>query len=182
MKNEGLIRLVPRWFAALIAASMLIVGYGMTQLEPAEAPVETLTQDLYDTIWIDKYPQMPEDSWNAYMYTTDNIGLSIEAHSAYKVTLEVFEFKVSGKNNLRFHFPHDGRRGDTKFKIEKLKKPTRHFDTQLTLESDPQANGEKKIYYTGPEFRSATQLPETVRQALGTSEFIKRLPSCDWDS
>ena len=75
------------------------------------------------------------------------------AASAYKRTLEIFELKLDG-STMSFHFPHDGRRSTCTFTIEKLKKPTRQFDTQLTLSADPQKGGKSSVYFTGPELRS----------------------------
>ncbi len=164
MQKKSFSSLIPRWFAALLVASFLTVGYGVSQLQSAE--VTPANKDLYDTIWIDKYPEMSQDTWNAYMFTSDNVGLNIDAASAFKITIELFEFKASGRD-IRFHFPHDGRKANSKYALEKLKKPTKHFDTKLTIETDPQNGGQKHVYFTGPEFRSAATLPDAVRDALG---------------
>lgn len=173
MRHTGLSRYLPRWFAVMVAASLMIVSYGFSQLD-CDKKVQPLNRELYEVIWIDKYPEMTQDKWNAYMFTNDNVGLSIDAHSAYKITLEIFEFKAS-KDKLRFHFPHDSRRGNSKFTIEKLKKPTKHFDTKLTLGTDPQQNGETRVYFTGPDFRSASSLPNPVQEALEPTGFLKHL-------
>lgn len=174
--------LVPGWFQALIVSSALLVGYGLThprQLESqTTAPAEIESQarvenkDLYDVMWIDKYPQLQTDQWKAYMYTSDNIGLSFDAHSAFKITIELFEFKAD-KTKLTFHFPHDARKAACGYKIEKMKKPTKQFDTQLTVENDPQNAGVTHVYYTGPDFRSLETLPESVRQAVSGNEAAK---------
>ncbi len=179
MRHTGLNRYLPRWFAVMVAASLMIVGYGFSQLDcdkqvQQDQQVQPLNRELYEVIWIDKYPEMTQDKWNAYMFTNDNVGLTIEAHSAYKITLEIFEFKAS-RDKLRFHFPHDARRADSKYSIEKLKKPTKHFDTKLTLASDPRFNGETRVYFTGPDFRSASTLPSPVQDALEPTGFLKHL-------
>ena len=173
MRHTGLTRYLPRWFAVMVATSLMVVGYGVSQL-PCDTKVQPLNRDLYEVIWIDKYPEMTQDTWNGYMFTNDNVGLSVDAHSAYKITLEVFEFKAS-RDKLRFHFPHDSRRANSKYSIEKLRKPTKHFDTKLTLSSDPQAGGESKVYFTGPDFRSAEALPGMVRDAVEPTGFLKHL-------
>ncbi|MGE0491780.1 MAG: hypothetical protein AB7S38_21390 [Vulcanimicrobiota bacterium] len=174
MQNRSIARLIPRWFAALVVTSCLIVGYGVTQLGSSQSDVTPTNKDLYDSIWIDKYPEMSHETWKAYMFTSDNVGLNVDAASAFKITLEIFEFKASAKD-IRFHFPHDGRKGNSKYTVEKLKKPNKHFDTQLTLEADPQNGGAKKVYFTGPEFRSASQLPDFVREALAGSRYLETM-------
>lgn len=173
MRHNGLSRYLPRWFAVMVVASCLVVGYGVSQLT-CQTQVQPLNRELYDVIWIDKYPEMTNDTWNAYMFTADNVGLSIDAHSAYKITLEVFEFKAT-KDKLKFHFPHDSRRSDSKYSIERLKKPTKHFDTKLTVTADPQQGGQSYEYFTGPDFRSADQLPQLVKEAAEPSGFLKYL-------
>ncbi|MEW6281526.1 MAG: hypothetical protein AB1758_23150 [Candidatus Eremiobacterota bacterium] len=170
MKNTQTRRpLLPAWFAAMIVASLLITVAGtLRSIQPAspdEAVSGAAPADLLDVIWIDSYPEVTSDTWNAYLYSSDNVGIFIHAHSAYKLTLELFEFKA-GDSAISFHFPHDGRRGKSNFSIEKMKKPTKHFDTQLTLAADPQNQGKNTVYFTGPEFRSLSTLPAPVRQAL----------------
>lgn len=157
-------KLIPRWFACMVLASMAVVTYGTLSLKPAEEAAP-LNRELYDALWIDRYPEMAHDKWKAYLFTADNVGLSIDAASAFKLTLEVFEFKAD-KKSITYHFPHDSRRARCNYSIEKLKKPTSHFDTQLTVENDPQNGGQTKVYFTGPEFRSAETLPPHLRQAV----------------
>lgn len=173
--------LVPNWFKGLIVTSMIVTGYGLTHpavQTPAPAPVAEsavaapMASDLYDILWIDKYPTDPTDTWKAYLYTSDNIGLSVDAFSAFKLTLEVFEFKAD-KTRIGFHFPHDKRRAQCAYKIEKMKKPNKHFDTQLTVENDPQFNGVTHVYYTGPEFRSIDTMPEEIRASLESNQVIQ---------
>ncbi len=159
-------KLLPRWFAALLAFSVAVVIYGTMEMswhqnsQPRINPAK-----LYDTIWLDKYPEMSHEPWKAYIFTSDNVGIHIDAASSFKLTLELFEFKADN-SKLRFHFPHDGRRAHSSYRIEKLKKPTRHFDTKLVIEQDPQNGGQLKEYYTGPEFRSKQNLPEPFKSYL----------------
>lgn len=157
--------LIPSWFLAMIVASLLISVVGtFREIGPGQQS-EIANKDLYDVIWIDSYPEVSSDTWNGYLFSSDNVGISVQAASAYKLTLEVFEFKASGAS-LGFHFPHDSRRVSSNYSIEKLKKPTKHFDTQLTLTADPQKGGKNSVYFTGPEFRSLASCPESVREAL----------------
>lgn len=162
-------KLIPRWFAVMIAISLAVVAYGTLQIGPTEQATPQQSQ-LYDVLWLDKYPEVSHDSWKAYVYSSDNVGISIDAASSFKLTLELFEFKADSKQ-LRFHFPHDGRKANCSYKIEKLKKPTRHFDTKLTVEKDPQNDGQTKEYFTGPEFRSFEALPEHFRSTLKAHGF-----------
>ena len=166
--------LIPAWFKALIVVSLLIVGFGLTHpSRNTSEKVGPMANDLLDVLWMDKYPEMQHDTWKAYLFTSDNVGVNIDAHSAFKLTLEIFEFK-GDKAKLTFHFPHDGRRAASAYKIEKLKKPTKHFDTQLTVESDPQAGGQAHIYYTGPEFRSLQTMPTEIREALEGNQIVNK--------
>ena len=168
-------RFIPRWFAAMILASLAIVIYGLNQPQQHTSEPGTQTKELYDVLWLDQYPEMQHDKWKAYLFTSDNVGLNIDAASAFKLTLEIFEFKAQN-GKLSYHFPHDGRRATCGFRIEKMKKPTRHFDTQLILDADPQSGSQPKTYFTGPEFRSAATLPEHIRQGLENYNLIKYLP------
>ncbi len=165
--------LVPSWFLAMIVASLLITVLGtFREIGPSQNPQsEIANKDLYDVIWIDSYPEVSSDTWNGYLFSSDNVGISVQAASAYKLTLEVFEFKASGAS-LNFHFPHDSRRSSSNYTIEKMKKPTKHFDTQLTLAADPQKGGKNSVYFTGPEFRSLSTMPEAVRDALANQGFV----------
>lgn len=166
--------LIPAWFKALIVASLLIVGYGLTHPSSDVSPkMSAAANNLNDVLWIDKYPQVQHDTWKAYTFTSDNIGINIDAHSAFKLTLEIFEFKAD-KSKITLHFPHDGLRASCTYKIEKLKKPTKHFDTQLTIDNDPKAGGQTHIYYTGPDFRSLQTMPTEIREAIESNSVIQK--------
>ena len=106
------------------------------------------------------------------------VGINAKADSAFRILLEIFEFiDLADQGRIQFHFPHDRRKPASNYSIEKLKKPTPYFDTQLTLESDPQNGGKKKVYFTGPEFRAdndGSALPEHLRQAV--LQGARRLP------
>lgn len=169
-KNSARRPLIPSWFLAMIVASLLVTVVGTFREIGPSAP-QPQNKDLYDVFWLDNYPEVSSDTWNGYLYTSDNVGINVQAASAYKLTLEVFEFKISG-GSLGFHFPHDSRRSTSNFTIEKLKKPTKHFDTQLTLATDPQKGGKNGVYFTGPEFRSLATMPSVVRQALQAQGFV----------
>ncbi|MBI3928329.1 MAG: hypothetical protein HY319_22485 [Armatimonadetes bacterium] len=171
---RNIAQLFPRWFAVMIAISVAVIAYGTLQVEPADEAPAPLQHELFDVLWLDKYPEMSHEKWKAYFFSSDNVGISIDAQSAFKLTLELFEFKAESKK-IRFHFPHDGRKAQCGYTIEKLKKPTRHFDTKLIVENDPQNAGQTKEYFTGPEFRSAATLPENLRQTLEAHEVLSRL-------
>lgn len=148
----------PQWFRVMMVASLAVVTYGIGNLDNASTDpaveatqVEIQAHEIHEFLWIDKVPEMMHDSWHGLIFTPDNVGISVDAESAFKLTLEIFEFQIK-KSTLRWHFPHDGRKSDSKFTIEKLKKPTKHFDRQLTIENDPTNGGKTKVYFTGPEF------------------------------
>lgn len=154
-------RYIPGWFKIMVVASLAVITYGLaglgcssnegTDVAPA---IDAKAHEIHDTLWLDRVPEMMHDSWQGYIFTTDNVGLAIQAESSFKLTLEVFEFQLR-KDTLRWHFPHDGKKAETKFVIERLKKPTKHFDRQLTIEGDPKNGGQTKVYFTGPEFAQA---------------------------
>lgn len=164
----------------MIVASAAICMYGLSRPQPPAsnppaAQVETLaSKELYDVLWLDKYPEMQNDQFKAYSFTSDNIGIAFDFHSAFKVTLELFEFKASN-TQLTFHFPHDNRRAQVNYKIEKLKKPTKHFDISLTVENDPANQGKTTTYFSGPNFRSLHNLPSPIQEQLERSGALQQL-------
>lgn len=151
---------LPNWFKLLVVSSLAIVTYGIGHLGdssdlgamPAN-DAQPMAHEIQETLWLDRVPEMMHDSWQGYIFTTDNVGLSVQAESSFKLTLEIFEFQLR-KDSIRWHFPHDGKKAETKYSIERLKKPTKHFDRQLTIQNDPKNGGETKVYFTGPEFAS----------------------------
>lgn len=165
MKNYS--SLVPNWFKLMLVASLAVVTYGMGQLDSDNSEIVAQNNQLKETLWLDKVPEVMHDQWQGYLFTPDNVGLAIQAESAFKVTLEIFEFQVR-KSNIRWHFPHDGAKANTKFTIEKLKKPTEHFDHKLTIENDPKNGGETKVYFTGPDFKNQDTVERMAPGALAT--------------
>ncbi|MFA7479025.1 MAG: hypothetical protein WC314_00880 [Vulcanimicrobiota bacterium] len=156
---------VPSWFKLMLVASLAIVTYGMGNLQSETTEVAPQKSELLETLWLDRVPEMMHDSWNGYLFTTDNVGLNIQAASAFKLTLELYEFQLR-KNDIRWHFPHDGTKATTKYTIEKLKKPTKHFDRQLTIENDPKNGGKTKVYFTGPDFANGATIDKLAPGAL----------------
>jgi hypothetical protein len=161
---------MPSWFRLMVVASLAVITYGVANLGETSVPSETteidiMAHEIHDTLWLDRVPEMMHDSWNGYIFTPDNVGLAIQAESAFKLTLEIFEFQLR-KGSIRWHFPHDGKKAETKFTIEKLKKPTKHFDRQLTIENDPKNGGQTKVYYTGPEFANADAIERMAPGAM----------------
>lgn len=152
---------------------MAVVVYGLGHLESDKVEVTPQKSELLETLWLDRVPEMMHDSWKGYLFTADNVGLNIQADSAFKITLEIFEFQIK-KDTVRWHFPHDGSKSSTKFTVEKLKKPTKHFDRQLTIEKDPKNGGQKTIYFTGPEFANGATID---RLAPGAREALRNYQS-----
>jgi len=170
--------LVPRWFAVMLAASVAIVLLGITRPEtdhqaaPEPQLAPAAAGDLAECVWLDRLPEDPYEPFQVYYFTEEGgrVGINAKADSAFRILLEIFEFiDLADQGRLQFYFPHDRRKPASTYTIEKMKKPTAYFDTQLTLESDPQNGGKKKVYFTGPEFRAdndGSALPEHLRQAL----------------
>ncbi len=168
---KSFFRYTPTWFRLMLVASVAVVTYGIGNLEcdsqtaTTTSDVEISAHEINDTLWLDRVPEMMHDSWQGYLFTPDNVGLSVQADSAFKITIEIFEFQLR-KGSIRWHFPHDGKKAETKFTIEKLKKPTKHFDRQLTIENDPKNGGQTKVYFTGPEFANAETIESLAPGAL----------------
>jgi hypothetical protein len=162
---------VPNWFKVMLVTSVALVTYGMGNLESETVEVAPQSSELLETLWLDRVPEMMHDSWKGYLFTTDNVGLNIQAASSFKITLEIFEFQLK-KKEIRWHFPHDGTKSKTKFTIEKLKKPTKHFDRQLTIENDPKNEGKTSVYFTGPDFANGATID---RLAPGAREQLRTI-------
>lgn len=148
---------IPNWFKVMLVASVAVVCYGLGDLKSENVEVTPQRNDILETLWIDRLPELMHDEWKGYLFTTDNVGLNIHAASSFKITLEIFEFQIK-KNAIRWHFPHDGSKMNTKYTVEKLKKPTKHFDRQLTIENDPKNDGKTSVYFTGPDFANGANL------------------------
>ncbi|HXE72002.1 MAG TPA: hypothetical protein VNO81_05030 [Candidatus Nitrosotenuis sp.] len=145
--------LIPGWFALMIALSLAVIAAGLWKGSPPPAPepaVEIMASQLVDRIWVDRLPEHDTDPFQAYMFSSDNVGMSAKFESSYKVLLEIFQFRDSN-GQISFYFPHDRRKPTTGYKVEKMARPTRRLNIQLTLEADPQADGQRKVYYSGPE-------------------------------
>lgn len=163
------------------SAAICIVGLNQPQSSPQPATPTAQTaseienaKELYDVLWIDRYPEMASDTFKGYTFTSDNVGIAMDFHSAYKLTLELFEFKATN-SAITFHFPHDGRRANNNYKIEKLKKPTKHFDISLTVDNDPTNAGKTTVYYSGPAFRSLHDLPSPIAETLHHSGVMQHI-------
>ena len=175
--------LMPKWFAAMTAVSVAVVAYGTWQsltagdnsqsekkqaaaVEEINAPAKDIT--LKDYFWIDAVPDNAYTPFNAYVFT-DGVGINSQFASSFKVLLELFEFRNT-KDKVSFEFPHDNRSVKSSYTITSYKNPKYPFLTaQLTLASDPQANGKEKAYYTGPDLHLDSQgyaLPAALRNAL----------------
>lgn len=163
MKN--LFQYIPNWFKGMVITSLVVVCYGIGNLNTESAAPTPQSSELLETLWLDSVPEMMHDSWKGYLFTTDNVGLSIDAASSFRITLEIFEFQLK-KNTIRWHFPHDGSKVNTKYTIEKLKKPTKHFDRQLTVENDPKNDGKTSVYFTGPDFANGATIERLAPGAL----------------
>ncbi|MDO5296265.1 MAG: hypothetical protein Q4F00_06450 [bacterium] len=175
--------LMPKWFAAMTAASVAVVAYGTWQsftaqdnlqteeLKPAatqeiSAPAKEIT--LKDYFWIDAVPDNAYTPFNAYVFT-DGIGINSQFASSFKVLLEIFEYRHT-KDKVSFEFPHDNRSAKSSYTITAYKNPKYPFLTaQLTLAGDPQNGGKEKAYFTGPDLHLESQgyaLPAPLQNAL----------------
>lgn len=170
--------LAPRWFMAMVAASAALVIYGTTQERlaptPPSAPAPTSQiVPLHDQLWLDSIPENSWDSFQMYVFLKKGhkVGLHVQAHSTFKQTLEVFEYKDKAGGDLFFYFPHDQRKAQTKYSIIPLREPQGPFTCKLRLEQDPQNGGQPHIFYSGPELIlkgvQEAPLPYSTRRQIG---------------
>ncbi len=163
-------RLMPTWFAAMATFSLGVIACGTWQpcteqtcVTPATT-CEVQAQDemaetnvtLENYFWIDAIPRDAYTPFNAYLFT-DNIGLNNKFASSFKVLMEIFEYRAD-KKQVAFRFPHDNRKASTSYSIVEYKNPKYPFLTaELILDKDPQSNGAKASYYTGPDLKINAQ-------------------------
>ncbi len=156
------LKFIPTWFRYLILSCLTVIIAGLIYGPRQSHHINNNL--LYDRLWIDSMPEMSHDEFRAYMFTADNIGINFHGHSAFKLMLEVFEFRAKS-DTINFHFPHDGLKEKASFAISPLDNPTEHFDTKLELSIDPKT-GEKKAYFTGPELGSLEEMAPALRLQL----------------
>ena len=108
---------------------------------------------------------------NIFLKKGHKVGLHVQAHSTFKQTLEVFEYKDKAGGDLFFYFPHDQRKAQTKYSIIPLREPQGPFTCKLRLEQDPQNGGRPHIFYSGPELIlkgvQEAPLPYSTRRQIG---------------
>lgn len=149
---------------AAFSAGVVLYSYGsgsvaLNQGDPepsptAQAAAEICTDSkLVNQIWVDSTPQSAWEPYQMYLFSQkgQRLGIHVSAESAFKQTVEIFEFKNNEPQELRFHFPHDGQKSSSGYAIEELKTPEGMFTTKLTIYADPKNSGKEKVYYTGPK-------------------------------
>lgn len=104
---------------------------------------------LRECLWLDRLPPDAHAPYRAWWFGPEGWGLTVDAQSSYKQTVEIFEFHEDG-TEVNFLFHHDDRKPATPYRIEPLQPPTKEFDRQLTLGRDPLNGDRKTTYYTGP--------------------------------
>ena len=159
--------LVPHWFAALFVTAVCVCAWGgydhfkcdKDGLTTAPCPNSSATAQpvsLNNQFWLDSIPHDAYTPFKGYVFT-DVAGLSQDFASAFKVTIEMFEFDADQKT-IKFHFMHDNRTVETPYAIEPYSNPKYPFlSATLTLKEDPQNGNKSKVYYTGPDFKIGSQ-------------------------
>lgn len=125
---------------------------------------------LFDRVWIDEIPQRDTDTFNFYVFSSeDNFGVNDHALSVYKHVLELFFYRASGETTLQFQFPHDRRQARTTYKVEKMAKPRGDLDLKLTIDKDPQMGGKTQVYFSSTRWSShdLQSLPTALRGPVG---------------
>lgn len=118
---------------------------------------------LVNRPWVDEFPSKPEQSFNAYVFLDEEVGIHNKAESSYKHLIEMFLFK-SNQERITFLFPHDRKKADSSFKIEKIQKGG-PFNLKLTMEKDPKMSGRNYTYFSNTDWdiKSGASLPEQLK-------------------
>jgi len=76
MKN--FFQYVPSWFKVMLVCSVAVVTYGMGNLKSENVEVTPMKGEILETLWIDRLPEMMHDSWQGYLFTSDNVEASLD--------------------------------------------------------------------------------------------------------
>ena len=101
---------------------------------------------------MDRRPAHPKEAYQACFFGSEGWGYTLDAASSYKMVVEIFQFGEDART-INYLFHHDNRKPSTAYRLERLNPPTHDFDTRLTLFQDPNNQGRKSTYYTGPNLR-----------------------------
>jgi hypothetical protein len=96
-------------------------------------------QLLIDRNWLDSWPADKDDHLRVYRFVPSMGGGVYQDRTVFKGTFELFQFKTDGKT-IDYHFPHDGLKRETRFRIERVEGPE-PFDLKLTIDGDPRGPG-----------------------------------------
>ncbi|MHC9544982.1 MAG: hypothetical protein AB9903_36165 [Vulcanimicrobiota bacterium] len=120
---------------------------------------------LLNRPWMDEFPAKPEQKFTAYVFSDEMVGVHDKADSAYRHLLEIFTFRVDPEKIL-YLFPHDQRKADSGYKIEKIQGG--QFNLKLTLMKDPQLGGKTYVYFSHTEWdvKNTSTIPMQVRSAI----------------
>jgi hypothetical protein len=117
---------------------------------------------LVDRLWLDSRPEKYTDFVHA-MFALDGAPIGIfQKASSYQSTAELFEFKRRDAV-LSIHFPQDGRKRQTKFRIRECN-DLPPFDLCLDLASNPW--GGPRRYYGILEQEREAKLLGDIRHRL----------------
>ena len=168
----------------LLAALVLAVALGYLflarqALHPTGVvvPAEQAASLLVDRVWIDDLPQRESDTFNLYIFSSeDNFGVNDHAMSIYKHVLELFFYKLSGDSTIHFQFPHDRRQLRTSYRVERLSRPKGDLDLKLTIDKDPQMAGKTCIYYSSTRWssRNLQSLPGLLQGPVGDAMRVQK--------
>jgi hypothetical protein len=130
-----------RWTMVVVVAAS-VAGIWWWQGRGSSASGELGAADsedpdlLYDRAWIDRTPSEPTEFAEVLVVQNDDqhFGVFLRG-SAYRLELEVFKYRASGRN-VKLRFPQTGKRADIRYRIEECDELP-PYDLCLTLDKNP---------------------------------------------
>lgn len=148
--------------AIMCGVALIIAGCSSTRVLERYAG-EKAKNMLFNRPWLDEYPQKPDQRFMAYVYSDEGIGVHDKADSAFLHLLEIFTFRATAEK-LFFIFPHDNRKAETAYKVEKI---SGHppFNLRLSISQDPKSGGKSYTYFSNTdwEITDSSTLPPELR-------------------
>jgi hypothetical protein len=110
---------------------------------------------LFDRAWIDHTPSEPTEFAEVLIVQNDDqhFGVFLKG-SAYRLELEVFKYRASGRQ-VKMRFPQTGKRADVRYRIEECDELP-PYDLCLTIDKNPW--GKARRFYAERECGDHTDL------------------------
>lgn len=125
--------------ALTVLSLAAVAGCGRESSPPRGVPAADAAELLIDRNWLDSWPQDKDDHLRVYRFVPSMGGGVYQDRTVFKGSFELFQFTTDGKA-IEFHFPHDGLRRHSDYRIERVDGPE-PFDLKLTVEGDARGPG-----------------------------------------